>query len=106
MLSHQFGFDIKDEDISMYQGERLYMWEGGVGGGGTWVNFCWVCANGLSESLPHYSQFSVANIIDLTLVTFGQICNFRDPDLVTFYFCVYHINRLNRSFQNELTNIE
>jgi len=24
MLSHQFGFDIKDEDISMYQGERLY----------------------------------------------------------------------------------
>ena len=45
-------------------------------------------------------------IIDLTLVTFGQICNFRDPDLVTFYFCVYHINRLNRSFQNELTNIE
>ena len=45
-------------------------------------------------------------IIDLTLVTFAQICNFRDPDLVTFYFCVYHINRLNRLFQNELTNIE
>ena len=45
-------------------------------------------------------------IIDLTLVTFGQICNFRDPDLVTFSFCVYHINRLNWLFQNELTNIE
>ena len=24
--------------------------------GGTWVNFCWVCATGLSEPLPHYSQ--------------------------------------------------
>ena len=27
------------------------------GGGGTWVNFCWVCAAGLSEPLPHYSLF-------------------------------------------------
>ena len=25
-------------------------------------------------------------IIDPILVTFGQICNFRDPNLVTFYF--------------------
>ena len=25
--------------------------------GGTWVNFCWVCAAGLSEPLPHYSLF-------------------------------------------------
>ena len=23
-------------------------------GGVTWVNFCWVCAAGLSEPLPHY----------------------------------------------------
>ena len=23
----------------------------------TWVNFCWVCAAGLSELLPHYSLF-------------------------------------------------
>ena len=28
---------------------------GGGGGGGTSVNFCWVCAAGLSEPLPHYS---------------------------------------------------
>ena len=27
------------------------------GGGGTWVNFCWVCAAGLSEPLPHYNLF-------------------------------------------------
>ena len=27
------------------------------GGGGSWVNFCWVCAAGLSEPLPHYSLF-------------------------------------------------
>ena len=26
-------------------------------GGGTWVKFCWVCAAGLSEPLPHYSLF-------------------------------------------------
>ena len=32
MLSHQLGFDIKEEDISMYQGERLHI---GGGGGGT-----------------------------------------------------------------------
>ena len=24
-------------------------------GGGTWVKFCWVCAAGFSEPLPHYS---------------------------------------------------
>ena len=24
-----------------------------------WVNFCWVCAAGISESLPHYSLFQV-----------------------------------------------
>ena len=33
------------------------MLPGGGGGGGTWVNFCWVCAAGLSEPLPHYSIF-------------------------------------------------
>ena len=26
-------------------------------GGVTWVNFCWVCAAGLSEPRPHYSLF-------------------------------------------------
>ena len=31
--------------------------------------------------------YSLANIIiDPILVTFGQICNFRDPNSVTFYF--------------------
>ena len=29
------------------------------GGGGTWVKFCWVCAAGISEPLPHYSLFLV-----------------------------------------------
>ena len=33
-------------------------------------------------------------IIDPILVTFGQICNFRDPNLVTFYF----FNELTRFF--------
>ena len=30
-------------------------------------------------------------IIDPFLVTFGQMCNFRDPNLVTFYLCIYLI---------------
>ena len=33
---------------------------------------------------------SVASI-DPILVTFGQMCNFRDSALVTFYFCIYLI---------------
>ena len=37
--------------------ERLGIPGGGGGGGGTWINFCWVCAAGLSEPLPHYSLF-------------------------------------------------
>ena len=34
---------------------------------------------------------SVANYRLHLIVTFGQICNFRDPNLVTFYLCVYLI---------------
>ena len=30
-------------------------------------------------------------IIDPFLVTFGQMSNFRDPNLVTFYLCIYLI---------------
>ena len=30
---------------------------GGGGGGVSRVEFCWVCAVGLSEPLPHYSLF-------------------------------------------------
>ena len=52
-------------------------------GRGTWVNFWWVSAAGLSEPLLHYSPF-LWPIIDAILVTFGQIRNFRDPNLVTF----------------------
>ena len=29
------------------------------GEGGTWVNFCWVCAAGLTDPLPQYSLFLV-----------------------------------------------
>ena len=39
----------------------------------TWVNFCWVCAAGLSEPLTHYSVFSSQFIIDPMLVTFVEI---------------------------------
>ena len=40
--------------------KRTEILEGRGGGGGgrvNWVNFCWGCAAGLSEPLPHYSLF-------------------------------------------------
>ena len=43
-------------------------------------------------------------IVDPILVTFGQICNFCDPNLVTFYLCIYLINPLRRSSKNELNH--
>ena len=51
---------------------------GGGGGRGTWVNFCWVCAAGLSEPLPLYPHLS----------HFWVKCNFSDPNLVTFCLCI------------------
>ena len=40
------------------------------GGGGTWVKFCWVCAAGFSEPLPHYSHFW-ANVIVISRAEFN-----------------------------------
>ena len=54
---------------------------GTPGRGGTWVNFCWVCVAGLwaSESPYPIIVYSVAYYRP-TLVTFGQISNFRNPN--------------------------
>ena len=38
--------------------------------GVTWVNFCWVCAAGLSEPLPH--SLCCGHIIDPISVTLGK----------------------------------
>ena len=55
-------------------------------------------AAGLSEPLAHYSLFC-GQVKTPILVTFGQICNFRDPTLVTFYLCIYlTLNEENFSF--------
>ena len=35
---------------------------------------------------------------NLRLVTFGQICNIRDPNLVTFYLCIYPILNEEQTF--------
>ena len=67
-----------------------------VGGeGGTWISFCWVCAAGLSEPLPHYGLF----FGQLKTHLFHFLANviFAIPNLVTFYLCIYLINPLNRS---------
>ena len=37
--------------------QNPWVGEGGGGGAGTWVNFCWVGAAGLAEPLPHYGLF-------------------------------------------------
>ena len=60
-----------------------------LGEGGTWVNwvnFCWagMCRWPLRAPTPLYSI--MWPIIDPILVTFGKICNFRDPNLVTYHF--------------------
>ena len=48
-MFHLDSYNIKKDKV-------FFTWGGGWGGG-TWVNFCWACASGLSEPLPHYSQF-------------------------------------------------
>ena len=41
----------------------------------------------LASQCPYSIIWSILlPTVDLILVTFGQICNFRDPNLVTFYF--------------------
>ena len=62
----------------------------GGGGGYFWVNVCWACATSLSEPQPHYSLF-FGQLQTLSQSLFGK-CNFRDPNLVTFYLCIYLIN--------------
>ena len=64
------------------------------GGGGTWVNFRWVCAASLLEPLPHYSLFC-GHIIDPILVTLRGKINFRNPNLITFFSCIYLIKPFN-----------
>ena len=44
-------------------------------------------------------------IIDPILVTFGQIHNFRDPNLVTFYLCIYLILNEEHFTNTYSTNI-
>ena len=40
----------------------------------------------LASQSPYTIIVYSAPIIDPILVTFGQICNFRNPNFVTFYF--------------------
>ena len=55
---------------------------------------CW------SLRAPTPLQAILWPIIDPILVTFGQICNFRDPNLFTLYLCIYLIlNEEHNTFQ-------
>ena len=50
----------EEEGLGGWRGVNVCKVRPGGGGGGwgcSWVNFCWVCAAGLSEPLPHYSLF-------------------------------------------------
>ena len=59
---------------------------GGGGGEGTWVNFVGYVPLASQSPYP-IIVYSVANY-RLHLSHFGQICNFRDTNLVTFYLCI------------------
>ena len=50
--------------------------------------FLGMCHPLASERPYPIIEYSVP-VIDSILVTFGQICHFRDPNLVTFYLCTY-----------------
>ena len=83
-LDHQPLFGKWARAPSQCRRERRESRPGG-GGTGAWVNFWLVCAAGLSE--PPTPLWSILwPITDLILVTFRQICHFRDHNLVTFYF--------------------
>ena len=61
---------------------------GGKGIGSTFAGYVPLA----SQSPYPVIVYSVDNIIiDSILVTFGQICNSRDPNLVTFYLCIFLI---------------
>ena len=49
----------RDQNLPAGRNHEVILEEPGGGGGGTWVKFCWVCAAGISEPLPHYSLFLV-----------------------------------------------
>ena len=56
--SDMYSFKNEDKTLRMNSGWVVPRGGGGgVGVGGTWVRFCWVCAAGLSEPPPHYSLF-------------------------------------------------
>ena len=65
------------------------------GGGRAWpalgLIFARSGAAGLSKPLPRYRLFCGQLYTPSSVVTFGQICNFRDPNLVTLYLCTYLI---------------
>ena len=70
---------------------------GGGGGGREVLELLFTGYVPLASKSPYPIWSILWPIIDPILVTFGQICNFRDPNLVTFYLCVYLIDPLNRS---------
>ena len=69
--------------------------EPGVGEGGTWVNFCWVCDAGVWEPLPPYSLPYTWPHYKPYLRQFGKNAIFVIPTLVTFCSCIYLIKPFN-----------
>ena len=66
---------------------RLFSARGRVGGwwwGVLALIFGWYVSLSFQKTYP-IIVYSVT-IVDPIFVTFGQICNFRDPNLLTFYF--------------------
>ena len=80
---------LNDELVTGYRtlGGKYYS----AGEGYTWVNFCWECAAGFSEPLPHYSLFqAVLDTVHVTNFVQSHHCRWR-TDSFTFALVVSSI---------------
>ena len=75
VIHHLSGGEKIPRERSLYRGR---------GGGGTFAGYV-----PLASQSP-YPTIVYSVFMDPILVIFGQICNFRDPNLATFYF--YELN--------------
>ena len=69
-------------------------------GGGGYLGWFLLGMCRLPLSAPHPLQSILWPIIDPKVVTFGQICNFRDPNLLTFFF--YELTHFLNWMKNNL----
>ena len=91
-------FPVKEDSDIFYT-----IYSGGGGGGGyLGYSLMGMCRWPLTAPIPSV-VYSVSNYRP-HLSHFWANVNFRDPNLVVFYLCIYLVNPLKRSSWNELTH--